>query len=64
MRGRVSHIWVGLLTSVCALLLAGPASAATFDVNSTGDVHDQTLNGTCATSTGACTLRAAVTRSW
>lgn len=37
-----------------------PAMAASFVVDSTGDEPDVTLDGTCATSLGECTLRAAI----
>jgi CSLREA domain-containing protein len=51
---------LALLALACLLLTLAPARAATFTVNSTDDAVDATLDGTCATSTGACTLRAAV----
>lgn len=42
-------------------LLAAPAWAATFTVDSTGDDPDASPgDGTCATAGGACTLRAAI----
>src|SRR5438128_549402 len=44
-----------------SLLVAVPARAALFIVNSTTDAVDvQPGNGSCATSTGKCTLRAAI----
>lgn len=55
-----------LLALICAValalaLLAGPARADTFTVDSTGDAGDaDSGNGTCATSGGECTLRAAI----
>lgn len=51
------------LPAACAVALAGGASAhaATLTVNSIVDAADATPgNGTCASSAGACTLRAAV----
>ncbi|HSN18006.1 MAG TPA: DUF11 domain-containing protein [Gammaproteobacteria bacterium] len=54
---------LGALAAAVALALAVPgyASAATFIVNSTADSVDATPgDGTCADSSGACTLRAAV----
>ena len=57
---RARTLLPGLAPLVC-LLLAGPASAASFTVNSTGDGGDAAPgNGTCATGGGLCTLRAAV----
>ena len=57
----------GLLLAVfvaVSLLAAAPAHAAAtiFEVNSTGDAPDATLNGVCETVTGngICTLRAAI----
>lgn len=41
-------------------LVASPASAAIFDVNSVVDAVDATIDGTCASATGECTLRAAI----
>src|SRR5262245_59054801 len=52
-----------LATAVLGLLLATtlPAVAATFTVDTTVDAVDATPgDGVCATSTGTCTLRAAV----
>lgn len=52
-----------LRASTCAFLLlfATSAGAATFRVNSTADSVDATPgDGTCATSVGSCTLRAAI----
>jgi len=47
--------------AVCALLLATPAQAAVFVVNSTVDSVDALPgDGVCADASGACTLRAAV----
>ena len=59
------------LLFVLALAVAGGTSAAvsvTFTVNSTGDASDADApngpwNGVCATSTGVCTLRAAIQES-
>jgi CSLREA domain-containing protein len=52
----VSGLAVALLLSAAA-----PAGAASFTVNSTGDAGDANAgNGACATSGGACTLRAAI----
>ena len=60
-----------LLLFVLALGASGGSSAtvgATFTVNSTGDAPDANApngpwNGVCATSTGVCTLRAAIQES-
>jgi CSLREA domain-containing protein len=50
-----------LLPSVLLLLVAAPAQAATFNVNSLADGADASAaDGICATSGGVCTLRAAV----
>ena len=46
--------------AVAALLALPAAASASFTVNSTGDVADATLNGTCDDGTGHCTLRAAI----
>ena len=47
--------------AVCALLLATPAQAAVFVVNSTADSVDALPgDAVCADASGACTLRAAV----
>jgi hypothetical protein len=44
-----------------SLIAAGPAHAANFSVNNSGDAGDATPgNSVCATSGGVCTLRAAV----
>lgn len=40
--------------------VATAAPAATFVVNSTADAPDSAINGVCKTSTGVCTLRAAL----
>lgn len=51
---------VGPLAAVIALLPSA-ALAATFTVNNTGDAPDAAIgNRVCATSTGVCTLRAAI----
>jgi CSLREA domain-containing protein len=42
------------------LATAMPAAAVIFQVNSTDDEVDATIDGTCASASGACTLRAAV----
>src|SRR5262245_30925886 len=56
-----------LLIAALALLAAGaPAwgAASTYTVNSTADLPDANPgNNTCATSTGVCTLRAAIQES-
>jgi CSLREA domain-containing protein len=53
-----------LLPAVVLLLLAAPAQAATFNVNSLADGPDaSSADGICATSGGVCTLRAAVEQS-
>ncbi len=63
-RGRAWPLLLALQVAlVLALLLFGarPAHAATFTVNSGSDAVDANIgNGTCATATGSCTLRAAV----
>src|SRR5690348_16927029 len=47
-----------------AFAASGQVQAATaFVVNSTGDGADAAPNGVCATSTGDCTLRAALTEA-
>jgi CSLREA domain-containing protein len=54
---------VQLLTvvTVALVMLASPAWATTFTVNSTADTGDATPDGTCQTATtGECTLRAAI----
>ncbi len=58
----IGRIAIAATLAVAALpLLAAPASAATFTVNSTADATDAAPgNGVCATSAGTCTLRAAV----
>ncbi|MCC7416389.1 MAG: right-handed parallel beta-helix repeat-containing protein [Acidobacteria bacterium] len=49
------------LAALVCLLFARSATAATFAVNSTGDSSDVSKgNGVCATSSGTCTLRAAI----
>ncbi|HSN17752.1 MAG TPA: choice-of-anchor Q domain-containing protein [Gammaproteobacteria bacterium] len=60
---RTSKPPLGAFAAALALSLALPgfAAAATFTVNSTADTVDANPgDGTCADSTGACTLRAAV----
>jgi CSLREA domain-containing protein len=66
-RGLTSGRWArALLTLIFGIVLAlalfaGPAMADTFTVDSTGDAKDaDSGNGTCATSGGECTLRAAI----
>ena len=57
-RGRGWTLWLG---GAASLLLALPAMAATFVVNSTGDTVDALPgDGICADAAGNCTLRAAV----
>ena len=52
------------LVSLAAPRLASPGLAATFTVDTTADVVDALPgDGACATSTGACSLRAAVQES-
>jgi hypothetical protein len=52
------------LAVLVSLIAAGPAHAANFDVNDTGNAGDATPGNTvCATSGGVCTLRAAVDES-
>lgn len=54
-------IVLALVLATLALAPAGPASAATFTVDSNGDAADaDTANPACATAAGVCTLRAAV----
>src|SRR5262249_14162326 len=48
-------------TAMMLVLLAGPAGAFTFTVNSTGDAMDaNTGDDTCGAVGGGCTLRAAI----
>lgn len=50
-----------ILALSVAVLAASPLAAATFRVDSTMDTSDASAgDGTCATSQGACTLRAAI----
>lgn len=51
---------VFLLGILALVLVAAPASAATFTVDSVVDAVDATIDGTCASTAGTCTLRAAV----
>jgi CSLREA domain-containing protein len=52
---------VALAVSAFAAPSAAAATGKAFTVNSTADAPDANLaNGTCATSTGTCTLRAAI----
>ncbi len=55
-------IWYRLFALLTlGLLISSPSHALTFAVNSTSDAVDANPgNGACATSTGACTLRAAI----
>ena len=48
--------------TVLALALAAcePPPSRTYTVNSTADTADRRIDGTCATSAGNCTLRAAL----
>jgi CSLREA domain-containing protein len=60
---RLPHLFVILVLVAVGIGVLYPfmtVRAATFTVNSTGDESDATLNGTCATSLGTCTLRAAI----
>lgn len=51
-------------TLAAALCASSPSHCATFTVNSAADADDASKgNGTCATSTGVCTLRAAVSEA-
>jgi hypothetical protein len=52
-----------LLSVLFALALPASAAAAFYEVNSTGDQQDETLNGTCKTAVNTCTLRAAIEES-
>lgn len=55
----VGHVTKLLLVGV--LLLAAPAEAATFVVNTTSDAPDDAVgDGVCQTAEGACSLRAAI----
>ena len=50
-----------LPTSLLLLVLAAPAQAATFSVNSLADGFDDSIgDGICATAGAVCTVRAAV----
>ena len=52
---------LGAACVAAMMLTAAPAAAATVTVNSTGDGSDASAgNGSCATSGGQCTLRAAI----
>ena len=54
----------GVACALAVLLSTGACTAATFVVNDTTDAHDANPgNGLCATSTGGCTLRAAIEES-
>jgi uncharacterized repeat protein (TIGR01451 family) len=48
------------IACVVALFAVTAAQATTFDVKSTADTPDASLDGTCADSAGDCTLRAAI----
>jgi CSLREA domain-containing protein len=49
------------ITAMVLVLLAGPAGAFTFTVDSTGDTADaNTADDTCIATGGGCTLRAAI----
>ena len=53
-----------LFVLVLSAFAAAPSRAATFNVDSTADAVDANPgNGSCATATQACTLRAAVQES-
>ena len=49
-----------LLGILALTLVASPATAAVFNVNSVVDAVDATIDGTCASAAGDCTIRAAV----
>jgi CSLREA domain-containing protein len=53
------RLWLGSLVFLL-VFVAGPARAATFVVDSTGDAADAVLDGACATGGAVCTLRAAI----
>jgi CSLREA domain-containing protein len=58
---RGPRLFLAMLSAAAALLaMAGPAWAANFTVNSTGDGSDSTLDGSCDDGTAHCTLRAAI----
>ena len=46
--------------AIAALCLVTPAMADTFTVNSNGNASDQTIDGSCVTTSNVCTLRAAL----
>lgn len=50
----------GLIVTLSAAAPAVAAPAAVFNVNSFGDAVDASINGTCDTGGGVCTLRAAI----
>lgn len=45
---------------MCGAWTARPAQAATFTVDSPGDIAPPTPNGICGTGAGTCTLREAI----
>src|SRR3990172_13077563 len=56
-----SLFWVRALLLGGSLLTVGPAQAATFVVDSTGDAADSVPgNGVCRAAGNVCTLRAAI----
>src|SRR5262249_37232321 len=59
---RVAALRLGLVSLVALLvLIARPAAAVTFTVNSSGDTGDANIgNSVCADAGGFCTLRAAI----
>src|SRR5678816_704818 len=60
MKARVAPHGVIHGAFMLCLLLRSVAGAVTFTVNSTADLPDAAINGTCAATGGACTLRAAI----
>lgn len=60
MAGIRPRVVVAVLATLSALTFASTASAATFTVVSAMDAGDASDDGICATSTGVCTLRAAI----
>jgi hypothetical protein len=55
----IRHTFLGAALAA-AFAPAVPSAAIIFQVDSTDDEVDQTIDGTCASASGACTLRAAV----
>lgn len=60
-RSRTRAFFVGIVAACCLLSFAVPASALSILINDFGDLGDADLgNPACATTSGNCTLRAAI----